>query len=315
MSTVDAKKLMKAEKEAAKHSAARNQISKGTNLFFNIVLILGCLLTLFPLWIIIVSSITSEVALTTYGYRIWPLEFSVNAYTYLFRDGSVILTAYKNTLIATLSGTVLSVITVGLYSYALSRPDFKYKKFFTFFSFFTMLFGGGMVSYYNMCRSVLGLKDTVYALFLPMSFSAYWVIIMRTFYQSSVPEAIIESARIDGSGEWRTLLQIVCPLAIPGFATVALFSAIGIWNDFRNCLLLNDKAQFFNLQYTIYQTMNNLRFLKENASRMGGVNVSNLPAETFRMAMAVVTVGPIIMAYPFFQRYFVKGLTVGAVKG
>ena len=315
MSTIDAKKLMKAEKEAAKHSAARNQISKGTNAVFNVVLILACLLTLFPLWIIIVSSITSEVALTTYGYRLWPLEFSGNAYTYLFRDGSVILTAYKNTLIATLSGTVLSVITVGLYAYALSRPDFKYKKFFTFFSFFTMLFGGGMVSYYNMCRTVLGLKDTVYALFLPMSFSAYWVIIMRTFYQSSVPEAIIESARIDGSGEWRTLIQIVCPLAIPGFATVGLFSAIGIWNDFRNCLLLNDKAQFYNLQYTIYQTMNNLRFLKENASRMGGVNVANLPAETFRMAMAVVTVGPIIMAYPFFQRYFVKGLTVGAVKG
>ena len=315
MSTIDAKKLMKAEKEAAKHSAARNQISKGANAIFNVVLIIGCLFTLFPLWIIIVSSITSETALTTYGYRLWPLEFSVNAYTYLFRDGSVILTAYKNTLIATLSGTVLSVVTVGLYAYALSRPDFKYKKFFTFFSFFTMLFGGGMVSYYNMCRSVLGLKDTVYALFLPMSFSAYWVIIMRTFYQSSVPEAIIESARIDGSGEWRTLLQIVCPLAIPGFATVGLFSAIGIWNDFRNCLLLNDSAQYFNLQYTIYQTMNNLRFLKENASRMGGVNVSNLPAETFRMAMAVVTVGPIIMAYPFFQRYFVKGLTIGAVKG
>ena len=315
MTTVDAKKLLKAEKEAAKHSAARNQISRGANLAFNIVLIIGCVLTMFPLWIIIVSSITSEVALTTYGYRLWPLEFSVNAYTYLFRDGSVILTAYKNTLIATVAGTVLSVITVGLYAYALSRPDFKYKKFFTFFSFFTMLFSGGMVSYYNMCRSVLGLKDTVWALFLPMSFSAYWVIIMRTFYQSSVPEAIIESARIDGSGEWRTLLQIVCPLAIPGFATVALFSAIGIWNDFRNCLLLNDKAQFYNLQYTIYQTMNNQRFLKENASRMGGVNISNLPAETFRMAMAVVTVGPIIMAYPFFQRYFVKGLTVGAVKG
>ncbi len=315
MTTVDYKKLAKAEKQAAKHSAARNQISKGTNAFFNVLLIVGCVLTVFPLWIIIISSITSETALTTYGYRLWPLEFSVNAYTYLFRDGSVILTAYGNTLIATLSGTVLSVITVGLYAYALSRPDFKFKKFFTFFSFFTMLFGGGMVSYYNMCRSVLGLKDTVWALFLPMSFSAYWVIIMRTFYQSSVPEAIIESARIDGSGEWRTLLQIVCPLAIPGFATVGLFSAIGIWNDFRNCLLLNDKAQYFNLQYTIYQTMNNLRFLKENASRMGGVNVSNLPAETFRMAMAVVTVGPIIMAYPFFQRYFVKGLTVGAVKG
>ena len=301
--------------KAITESEARNLISKKTNLLFNIILILGCVLTIFPLWIILVSSFTSEVALTTYGYRLWPMEFSVNAYTYLFRDGSIMITAYKNTLIATFSGTVLSVITVGLYAYALSRPDFRFKKFFTFFSFFTMLFGGGMVSYYNMTRSVLGLKDTVWALFLPMPFSAYWVIIMRTFYQSTVPEAIIESARIDGSGEWRTLIQIVCPLAIPGFATVGLFSAIGVWNDFRNCLLINDSAQYFNLQYTIYQTMNNLRFLKENASRMGGINVANLPAETFRMAMAVVTVGPIIMAYPFFQKYFVKGLTVGAVKG
>ena len=274
----EARRLMKLEKQAEKHSMARNLISRRTNVIFNILLIIFCILIVFPLWIIIISSITSESALTRDGYRLWPNEFSVSAYTYLFRDGSIILTAYRNTLIATVSGTVLSVITVGLYAYALSRPDFKFKKFFTFFSFFTMLFGGGMVSYYNMTRSVLGLKDTVWALFLPMSFSAYWVIIMRTFYQSTVPEAIIESARIDGSGEWRTLLQIVAPLAIPGFATVGLFSAIGIWNDFRNCLLINDSAQYYNLQYTIYQTMNNLRFLKENASRMGGVNVANLPA-------------------------------------
>ena len=203
MTTIDrkeARRLMKAEKEAAKHSQARNQISRGTNLVFNILLIIFCILIIFPLWIIIISSVTSESALTTYGYRLWPLEFSTNAYTYLFKDGSIILTAYKNTLIATFAGTLLSVITVGLYAYALSRPDFRFKKFFTFFSFFTMLFGGGMVSYYNMTRSVLGLKDTVWALFLPMAFSAYWVIIMRTFYQSTVPEAIIESARIDGSG-------------------------------------------------------------------------------------------------------------------
>ena len=294
---------------------ARNLISKKTNLFFNILLLVGCLLTVFPLWIIIVASISSEVALTTYGYRLWPVEFSLNAYTYLFRDGSVMITAYKNTLIATVAGTILCTITVGLYAYALSRRDFKFRKFFTVFSFFTMLFSGGMVSYYNICRSFLGLKNIVYALFLPLSFSAYWVIIMRTFYNSNVPEEVIESARIDGSGEWRTLIQIVAPLAIPGYATVALFSAVGLWNDFRQCLLLNDSSYYYNLQYTIYQTMNNLRFLKENASKMGGVNVSNLPAETFRMAMAVVTVGPIIIAYPFFQKYFIKGLTVGAVKG
>ena len=296
-------------------SEARNLISKKTNLFFNILLLIGCLLTILPLWIIVVASISSEVALTTYGYRLWPVEFSLNAYTYLFRDGSVMITAYKNTLIATVTGTILSTLTVGLYAYALSRRDFKFRKFFTFFSFFTMLFSGGMVSYYNICRSFLGLKNTVWALFLPLSFSAYWVIIMRTFYNSNVPEEVIESARIDGSGEWRTLIQIVAPLAIPGYATVALFSAVGLWNDFRQCLLLNDSSEFYNLQYTIYQTMSNLRFLKENASKMGGVNVSNLPAETFRMAMAVVTVGPIVMAYPFFQKYFIKGLTVGAVKG
>ena len=298
------------KKTGNKKSEARNLISKKTNFFFNILLLVGCILTVLPLWIIVVASISSEVALTTYGYRLWPVEFSLNAYTYLFRDGSVMITAYKNTLIATVAGTLLSTLTVGLYAYALSRRDF-----FTFFSFFTMLFSGGMVSYYNICRSFLGLKNTVWALFLPLSFSAYWVIIMRTFYSSNVPEEVIESARIDGCGEWRTLIQIVAPLAIPGYVTVALFSAVGLWNDFRQCLLLNDSSEFYNLQYTIYQTMSNLRFLKENASKMGGVNVSNLPAETFRMAMAVVTVGPIVMAYPFFQKYFIKGLTVGAVKG
>ncbi len=296
-------------------SLANNLISRKANLILNIILLIGCILTILPLWLIVSASLTENAALTQFGYKLVPMKFSTLAYTYLFQSGSIIVTAYKNTIIATIVGTVLATITVGLYAYALSRPDFKFRKFFTFFSFFTMLFGGGMVSYYAMMRMVLGLKDTVWALFLPMSFSAYWVIIMRTFYTSNVPESLIESARIDGSGEWRTLIQIVTPLAIPGFATVALFSAIGIWNDFRQCMLLNDSSYFYNLQYTIYQTMNNLQFMKENASKMGGVNVSNLPTESFRMAMAVVTVGPIILAYPFFQQYFIKGLTVGAVKG
>ena len=292
----------------------RNLISRKANFALNVILLVACVLVVFPLLLILSASLTDNAALYKYGYRLWPAEFSASAYSYLFRDGSIILTAYRNTILSTVAGTVLSTITVGLYAYALSRPDFRFRRFFTFFSFFTMLFGGGMVSYYAMMRSVLGLKDTLFALFLPMSFSAYWVIIMRTFYTSNVPESIIESARIDGSGEWRTLIQIVTPLAIPGFATVALFSAIGIWNDFRQCMLLNDTAKYFNLQYTIYQTMNNMRFLKENAAQMGAV-VTNLPTESFRMAMAVVTVGPIILAYPFFQQYFIKGLTVGAVKG
>ena len=165
-------------------------------------------------------------------------------------------------------------------------------------------------------RQVLSLQNTLWALFLPSAFSPFWVIVMRTYYKMNVPNEIIEAARMDGAGEWRTFLQIVIPLSMPGLATVALFSAIGIWNNFFNSLLLVDNAQYYSLQFTIYTTLNNIRFLLENADKMQGlVNVSELPSQTFRMAMAVVTVGPIILAYPFFQRYFIKGLTIGAVKG
>lgn len=167
------------------------------------------------------------------------------------------------------------------------------------------------------CRQILHIGNSIWALFLPLSFSAYWVLVMRSFYKSNVPDAVIESARIDGAGEWRTLIQIVLPLAVPGLATVALFAAISIWNNFFNCMLLVDEAKYYNLQYTIYQTLNNIRFLREMASQVGALAsmVANLPSETFRMAMAMVTMGPIILAYPFFQKYFVKGLTIGAVKG
>jgi putative aldouronate transport system permease protein len=205
---------------------------------------------------------------------------------------------------------------VGLYAYAISRDNFKFRTFFTFYAFFTMLFSGGLVAYYMVTRQVLQIQNSLWALFLPSAFSPFWVIVMRTFFKLNVPNEVIESARIDGASEWRTLLQIVLPLSIPGLATVALFSAIGIWNNFFNCLLLVDEAKYYSLQFTIYTTLNNIRFLLENADKMQGlVNVSTLPSQTFRMAMAVVTVGPIIFAYPFFQRYFIRGLTIGAVKG
>jgi putative aldouronate transport system permease protein len=264
----------------------------------------------------VISSITKESSLAINGYRLWPEEFSVNAYNFLFGQGSIVVTAYKNTVIATVAGTILSVISVGLYAYPLSRPNFKFKTFFTFYAFFTMLFSGGLVSYFMVMRQVLNIQNSLWALFLPSSFSAFWVIVMTTFYRANVPNEIIESARMDGAGEWRTLLQIVVPLSLPGLATVALFAAIGIWNNFFNCLLLVDTAEYYSLQFTIYTTLNNIRFLLENADKMPGlVNLSDLPSQTFRMAMAVVTVGPIIFAYPFFQRYFIRGLTIGAVKG
>jgi putative aldouronate transport system permease protein len=286
------------------------------NAFLNLLMVIVCLLALIPVYVIVISSVTSEAALTANGYRLWPAEFSTLAYKYLFMQGSIIITAYINTILATLAGTLLAVVMVGLYAYAISRDNFKFKTFFTFYAFFTMLFGGGLVAYFMVMRQVLQIQDSLWALFLPSAFSPFWVIVMRTFYKMNVPNELIEAARMDGASEWRTLLQIVLPLSVPGLATVALFSAIGIWNNFFNCLLLVDDAKYYSLQFTIYTTLNNIRFLLENADKMQGlVNISALPSQTFRMAMAVVTVGPIIFAYPFFQRYFIRGLTLGAIKG
>jgi putative aldouronate transport system permease protein len=299
-----------------------NQLSAPANLVCHLIFILGVACCVVPLWIVISASLTQEQTLVMEGYGFWPRVFSVRAYTFLFESGGgAIGVAYRNTLLSTLFGTLLCVITVGLYAYPLSRRDFRFGKFFTFYSFFSMLFNAGTVAFYMLCTQILRINNTLFALFLPMSFSAYWVIIMRTFYRSNVPDEVIESARIDGAGEWRTLLQIVAPLAVPGFATVALFAAVGIWNNYFNCLLLVNDRLHINLQYTISEILKSIQYLKEMASASGAASaagqagLANMPAESFRMAMAVVTMGPIILAYPFFQKYFVKGLTIGAVKG
>ena len=291
-------------------------IGPGVNALLNLLMIVVSILTLIPIYIIVISSVTAESALTENGYSLWPAQFATNAYSFLFTQGSIVVTAYLNTIISTVVGTIMSVIMVGLYAYAISRDNFRFKSFFTFFAFFTMLFSGGLVAYYMVARQVLQIGNTLWALFLPSIFSPFWVIVMRTFYKTNVPNDLIEAARLDGANEWQTYFLIVLPLSLPGLATVALFSAIGIWNNFFNCLLLVDDAKYYSLQYTIYTTLNNIRFLMENAAKMGGlVNIADLPSQTFRMAMAVVTVGPIIFAYPFFQKYFIRGLTIGAIKG
>jgi len=299
-----------------------NRLSTPANLLWHALFIIGCLCCILPLWVVICASFTDEKVLVLGGYTLWPAQWTIASYKFLIDSGGgSIAVAYKNTIVATLSGTVMCVLSVGLYAYPLSRPDFRFSRFFTFYSFFSMLFNAGTVAFYMLCTQILHINNTMYALFLPMSFSAYWVIIMRTYYRANIPLEVIESARIDGAGEWRTLIQIVAPLAIPGFATVALFAAVGIWNNYFNCLLLINDRKYYNLQYTIAEILKSVQFLKEMASQggaaavAGSVGLADMPQESFRMAMAVVTMGPIIMAYPFFQKYFVKGLTIGAVKG
>ncbi|MDI9498995.1 MAG: carbohydrate ABC transporter permease [Bacillota bacterium] len=301
----------------AKKPKELNAVSPAANVIMHAVFILLCLTVLIPLWVIIVASLTPEMELIEDGYKLYAKSLTPEAYGFLFREGSIIFTAYKNTIIATLVGMALSVVSISLYAYPLSRKEFRFRRFFTFVSFFTMLFNAGVVPFYFVSRQILKIDNSIFALFLPLSFSAYWVIVMRTFYTSNVPDGVIESARIDGASEWRTFIQIVLPLAKPGLATVALFSAISIWNNFFNCMLLVDTAEHYNLQYMIYSTLSNARFLSEMATQVSslGETIARLPTNAFRMAMAGVTMGPIILAYPFFQKYFVKGITLGAIKG
>jgi len=175
-----------------------------------------------------------------------------------------------------------------------------------------------MVASFVVNTNLLGLRDNIWIMILPMGFNAFWVIVMRTFYRTQIPESLIESAKIDGAGEWYTLLRVVVPLSLPGVATVALFSTIGIWNDFfLNLLYIRDPA-LYNLQRLIQQTLGSITMLREMAFKIGSaggtIDMKNLPNETFRMAMCIVTIGPIVLAYPFFQKYFIRGLTIGAIK-
>jgi putative aldouronate transport system permease protein len=213
MSTADTTAIIKKKKS----TLAVNELSPVANAIWHLFFILGALFCLLPIWIVLVASFTQEKALVLNGYGFWPSEFSITAYTFLFSSGGgIVVTAYRNTIIATVVGTILCVISVGLYSYPLSRSAFRFARFFTFFSFFTMLFNAGTIPFYLLATQVLKIQNTLFALFLPLSFSAYWVIIMRTFYKSNVPDSVIESARIDGAGEWRTLLQIVAPRSASG---------------------------------------------------------------------------------------------------
>ncbi|WP_317951233.1 carbohydrate ABC transporter permease, partial [Rossellomorea marisflavi] len=213
-------------------------------------------------------------------------------------------------------GTFLSVTVISMYAYAISRKQFKFRKQFTFIAFFTMLFSGGMVPFYIVMTQFLDLKNTMWALILPMAVNAFYIIIMRTFFLRSVPEAILESARIDGAGEMRIFLTIVLPLSIPGIATIALFSTLAYWNDWFNALLFIDDPNKIPLQSLLMRIENNMDFIKQNAmlSNQNSAILKSIPQDSARMAMVVIATLPIALSYPFFQKYFIKGLTIGGVK-
>ncbi len=299
-----------------KPSREFHQLSPIANFFSALGVGLFSIACVFPFVFVVIISFTDEAALSKNGYSVFPEKWSLEAYRYVFLTGEQLFRSYGVTAFVTLVGTIVSLVFISLFAYAISRRSFKYRNFFSFFAFFTMLFNGGLVPTYIVVTQLLGLKDSVWALILPLAVNAFYIMIMRTFFSISVPESLIEAGKIDGASEFGIFVRLVLPLSLPGLATIGLFSTLGYWNDWFNALLYIDNPNLVPLQSMLMRIETSMQFLLQNASNPS-VNVGllqSLPQDSSRMAMVVLATGPIVLAYPFFQRYFVQGLTVGAVK-
>lgn len=296
-----------------------NSVSVPAEIGIHIILGLFCLICIVPFIFVLIISFTSEESLRQIGYSFFPLEWSLEGYKYVLDFGDLLWRAYFNSFFITIVGTFLSVLTTILYAYPLFRKDFKYRKFLTFFAFFTMMFGGGLAPTYMVCKNILGLSNNYAALIVPMLLNPFNIIIMRTFFQSTVPDELIEAASIDGSGEYNTLFKIIIPICKPGIATVGLLTALAYWNEWYLALLyVPNDAKHIPLQYMLQKIQMQVDFMVKNSANLGAevANVlRDLPKDSLKMALVVLIVVPIACAYPFFQRYIVAGLTIGSVKG
>lgn len=289
---------------------------KRFRVFSTVILSILTVITLLPIILIVIASFTDEKSLLSYGYSYFPKAWSLNAYYYLVNQGKLIMRAYGITIFVTVVGTVTSVLITTMLAYPMSRKNFKYRNILSFFVFFTMLFNGGIVSSYIMWTNIFNIKNTIWALILPNYLvTAFNVFLVRNYYANNVPDAIIESAQIDGATELRIFWKIIIPLSVPTVATISLFTALTYWNDWLNGLYYITKSEYFGIQNLLIKIMNNVQFLKSGSSNFLGVGNMNLPGTSVRMAMAVIGILPIVIIYPFIQKYFIKGVVVGAVKG
>jgi len=294
------------------------RFSRGWNFAWNVVVGLVALACVLPFLFTVVISFTDEQTLALKGYSLWPDKLSLSAYAYLFEDSGQMTGSFLVTVLVTVLGVILSLLFILPYAYAISRPEFAYRKLFTFIAFLTMLFNAGLVPFYMVVSQILQMRDTIWALILPLSVNAFYIIVMRTFYRTTVSEGMIEAAKIDGAGEFSIFVKMVLPISLPGIATIGLFSALAYWNDWFNAMLFIDKPELTPLQYMLTRIQNNLQYLLENTDSLSASNatmIAKLPQETIRMAMVVLATAPVVLAYPFFQRFFVQGLTVGSIKG
>ena len=285
------------------------------NMSSKILLGVFSVICLLPFVLMVIGSFTDNGEVIRKGYSLFPEKWSTAAYDMLFSYPDNIIRAYRNTIIQTVVGTGISLFCISMTGYVLSRQDFESRNIIAFFFYFTMLFGGGLIPWYIVMKQLLHLENTLWAIMVPSFFSAYNIFLMRNFIKQGVPNELIESSKLDGAGDMRIFLQIVLPLSLPSLARVGLFIALGLWNDWYLCMLFNTEAEYQSLQYYLYSMLNSAKALREIQSRSGIVLDVDLPSETSKLAMSMVATGPILLVYPFIQRFFIKGLTVGAVKG
>lgn len=292
-----------------------NSTSKKAQIVIGIIMVIICVITLIPIVAIISVSLSDEKRLLMEGYSLLPRGFSLESYAYVFKDLSRILLAYRNSIIRTVLGTLLGLLMNSLFAYVLSRPQYRYKKFFTIYLTIPMILNAGLVPTYLVYTQYLNLKDTWAVLILPLAVVPWYIILMRTFFMQT-PYELSESARIDGAGEFRIYWEIILPLAKPALATVGMFLALSYWNDWWLPMLYVEDKSLITLQHMLSRMMKDVIELTKAAALTGmDLSIADLPTEGMRMAMCIVAAGPMLVVFPFFQKYFVKGLTVGGVKG
>jgi len=295
-----------------------NQIGPVTNGLFHVLLCVLALVCLVPLVLVLAISFSPEASITEHGYRLLPQGLTMDGYAYLFKQRTLILRALGMSVFVTVVGTVVGGLLTTLAGYVLSRQEFKMHRFLTWLVFIPMVFNGGLVSTYFVVSQFLQLKNTVLALILPLCVSSFNVIVCRTFFHITIPNEVLESAKIDGAGQFMIFFRLVLPISLPLLATIGLFLSFAYWNDWFQAMLYIDNMKLFTLQAFLNRLLGDINALAQNAQRLGlsqAQLIASMPKEAARMAIVVVVVLPILATYPFFQRYFISGLTVGAVKG
>ncbi len=290
----------------------------GVNIVTHAILAVMSAAAILPFLLLIVSSFTAQDEILLHGYSLFPRQFSLEAYNYLWRQRSQIFNAYGITILVTAFGTVLNVVITTLLAYPLSRSDLPGGRFLTFLVFFTMLFNGGLVPTYLIYTTYFGIKNTFAALLVPsLLMSPWYVLLSKSFFVNNVPAAVLESARIDGAHEFLVYRKIVMPVSKPIVATVALFAGIAYWNDWYNGMIYLTDHNLYSIQNLLYRMLSDIQYMSNIAQMGGQVDdlATKIPSTTVRMAIAVIGFLPIIIIYPFVQKNFVKGIAVGAVKG